>query len=67
MRKTKEMLVDFRRQSFVDQLSIDGVVIERIDSYTYLGTVLDHKITFNDNIVAIFKKYQKRLFFLHKL
>ena len=66
-KKTKEMLVDFRRQSVVDQLSIDGVVIERVDSYKYLDTVLDHKLTFSDNTDAIFKKRQNRLFLQRKL
>ena len=64
--KPKEMLVDFRRQSVINQFSIYGIDIEHVDRYKCLGTGLDHSLTFNDNTDAIFRKCQKRLFFLQK-
>ena len=51
------MLVNFRRRSVVDQLSVDGVVIEREDGCKYLGTDLDHTLTLSDSTSAIFESF----------
>ena len=69
VRKTKEMVVDFRagRHDAVPDLSIDGEKVERVDEYKYLGTILDNKLSFNANTQAIHKKCQSRLYCLQKL
>ena len=35
-----------------------GVAIEHLERFKYLGTVLDHKLTFSDNTDTIYKKCQ---------
>ena len=62
--KTKEMLIDFRKAPTVIQdLFIDGVKVERVTEYKYLGTVLDNKLNFNKNTDFIHKRCQPRIFF----
>jgi len=66
--KTKELLIDFRRNpSPVPSLVIDGVNVERVTEYKYLGTVVDDKLNFNANTTLIQKKCQSRIYCLQKL
>ena len=66
--KTKEMLIDFRKNpSTVPDLFIDGVKVERVSEYKYLGTVLDDNLSFVINTDLINKKCQSRIFLLQKL
>ena len=66
--KTKEMVVDFRKQGVnVSDLFIDGVKVERVSEYKYLGTVLDEKLNFNANTNYLHKKCQSRIYLLQKL
>ena len=46
--KTKEMVIGFRKSSAVvpDHI-INGVKVERVTEYNYLGTVLDSKLNVN--------------------
>jgi len=46
---------------------IDGQTVELVQSYKYLGTFLDNKLTFKKNTDSIYKKSQQRLFCLRKL
>ena len=41
--------------------------IERVEEYKYLGTTIDHKLTFKTNGDNIHSKCQQRLFFLRKM
>ena len=42
------MLIDFRKvPTVVSDLFIDGVKVEKVTEYKYLGTVLDNKLNFN--------------------
>ena len=41
--KTREMAVDLRNTGAVSELIIEGVTVERVTKYKYLGTVLDNK------------------------
>ena len=46
--KTKEMIIDFRRNSAVlPKLSINGTEVDRVEEYNYLGT--DNKLEFTAN------------------
>ena len=48
--KTAEMVIDFRKSSAtVSDLFIDGVEVERVNEYKYLGTALDNKLKFDVN------------------
>ena len=68
VRKTKELVIDFRRDPpEIPDLFIDGIKVERVTHYKYLGTIIDHKLNFNDNTQAIFKKCQSRIYCMQKL
>ena len=66
--KTKELIVDFRKNRPVSEVSIiHGANVEIVTSYKYLGTIVDDKLKFTENAQAIVKKGQQRLYFLRKL
>ena len=48
VKKTKEMLIDFRNaQDVIKDLFIDGVKVESVTEYKYSETVSDNKLNFN--------------------
>ena len=62
------MVIDFRKtRSALHPVTIDGNEIEMVTEYKYLGTVLDSKLSWNENTDRIYKKGQQRLHFLWKL
>ena len=66
--KTKDMCIDFRRSHpSPNSTVIDGQDVEIVESYKYLGTKIDNKLTFESNTNKIYKKSQQRLFCLRKL
>ena len=68
MKKTKEMVIDFRKKpAHVPDLVIGGVKVERVNEYKYLGTVLDDKLNFTANTDLIHRKCQSRIYCLQKL
>lgn len=62
------MVIDFRhsRSSPVNTI-INGQNIELVESYKYLGTLFNNKLTFDLNTDSVFKKSQQHLFCLRKL
>jgi len=67
-KKTKELIIDFSKKGIiVPPSNINGVVVERVTTYTYLGVERDNKLTFNECAQNKSKKLQKRMFFLMKL
>ena len=57
MAKTKELLIDFRKQPpAVSPITIDGEIVERVEKYKYLGIILDNKLKFDSNVLSIYKK-----------
>ncbi|MCB4773329.1 MAG: hypothetical protein LGB05_06880 [Sulfurovum sp.] len=55
------MLIDFRRApTVIPDLFIDGVKVERVTEFKYLGTVLDNKLNFK-------KKYIKKMLLFYAL
>ena len=44
------------------ELFIDGMKVERVTEYKYLGTVSDNKLNFNKNTDFIHDKCQPRIF-----
>ncbi|XP_078252377.1 uncharacterized protein LOC144592039 isoform X1 [Rhinoraja longicauda] len=56
--KTREMVVDFRRRSQVPPTSVNiqGMDMERVDSYKYLGVHLNNKLDWTENTDALYRK-----------
>ena len=54
--KTKEMCIDF-----------NGEPVEQVDSFKYIGVILDDKLSFTEHVTAVKKKSQQRLHVLRKL
>ena len=68
IKKTEEMVIDFRvHQSEIEPLSIKGEDVRIVHKYKYLGTIIDDKLDWGENIDMICKKTNQRLFFLRKL
>ena len=68
MTKTKEMIVDFRRQEHSPgKTIIHNNEVEIVSNYKYLGTIFDDKLKWDDNTEEIVKKGQQRLYLLRKL
>ena len=66
--KTKEMVVDFRRErSMISPITIMGENVELVDTYKYLGVLLDNKLDWKANTEAVYKKGMSRLYFLRRL
>ena len=66
--KTKEMVVDFRRKKpHLLPVSIEGVDVEVVRTYKYLGLQLDDKLDWTANMEAFYRKGQSRLYFLRRL
>ncbi|KAK2182947.1 hypothetical protein NP493_330g01019 [Ridgeia piscesae] len=61
--KTKEMCIDFRRNRTV----INGEPVEQVDSFKYLGVMLDKQLSFTEHVTAVQKKSQQRLHVIRKL
>ncbi len=66
--KTKEVVMDFRRNS-VDHppLTIDTSTVERVSSTKFLGVHITEDLTWTTNTKSISKKAQQRLHFLRRL
>ncbi|KAL0150016.1 hypothetical protein M9458_054675, partial [Cirrhinus mrigala] len=66
--KTKEVVMDFRRNS-VDHLplTIDSSTVERVSSTKFLGVHITEDLTWTTNITSLNKKGQQRLHFLRRL
>ena len=66
--KTKEMVIDFR-QTRPDPQTVDikGSAVARVDTYRYLGIVLNNKLSWGDHVDFIVKKLNSRMYCLRKL
>ena len=66
--KTKELVFDSRKEKgpFIP-VTTDQQSIEVVSSIKYLGIVVDSKLSFNNNVVYVYKKAQQRLYLLRKL
>ena len=57
------MLIDFRKVPTVTpDLFIEGVKVERVTEYKYLGTVLDNKLNLNKHTDVIQKDVSQEYF-----
>ena len=63
VKKTKQMLIDFRKApTVITDLFNDGVKVERVTVYKYLGTVLDNKLNFNQTLTLFTKDFSQEYF-----
>ena len=68
MDKTKEMVIDFRRKGPpVKPITIQGLEVEVVDHYNYLGVHMNNRLDWRDNSDAVDKKGLSSLYFLRKL
>ena len=64
----KEMVVDFRmKKPHLQPVSIEGVDVEVVRTYRYLGLQLDVKLDWTANVNTLHRKGQSRLYFLRRL
>ena len=68
VKKTKEMIIDYRvNKPILKPINIKGQDVDVVDKYKYLGTIVDNKLTGNENIDKIDNKANQRLYFVRKL
>ncbi|TWW56167.1 putative RNA-directed DNA polymerase from transposon BS [Takifugu flavidus] len=66
--KTKEVVIDFsRKASHTAPVNIQGLDIEIVEEYKYLGVHLNNKLDWTHNTDALYKKGQSRLHLLRRL
>ena len=61
------MILEEKKTHTHQNLLINAEVIESVNEYKYLGTVIDSRLTWDGNTSAIYKKGQQRLHFMRKL
>ena len=66
--KTKEMVIDFRQNRPEPQpVGIKGSAVARIHTYTYLGMILNNKLSWGDHVDCIIKNLNSRMYCRRKL
>ena len=66
--KTKELVVDFRsNKTSIRPLDINGQIVEIVQSFRFLGSIMASSLKWEDNVTTIRKKAQQRLYFLRQL
>ncbi len=66
--KTKELVVDYRRQSREHTpITIDKTPVERVSSFKFLGVHITEDLTWSAHTDAVLKKAHQCLFFLRRL
>ena len=70
-KKTKEIVFDFRQKKAFEPIDrpvyFNDDTIENVDSYRYLGTEIDNKLSWEDKSKRTLTKCNQRLYFLRKL
>ncbi|KAM9411693.1 uncharacterized protein ACWYII_026277 [Salvelinus alpinus] len=67
--KTKEMIVDFRKQQREHPpppIHIDGTVVERVESFKFLSVHITDKLNWSNHTDSVVKKAQQCLFNLRR-
>uniref|UniRef100_A0A3B5QGF3 Reverse transcriptase domain-containing protein n=1 Tax=Xiphophorus maculatus TaxID=8083 RepID=A0A3B5QGF3_XIPMA len=66
--KTKELIVDFRRNADPHPpIHIKGTVVERVDTFKFLGVHISEDLTWTTSCSKLIKKAHQRLFFMRTL
>lgn len=62
------MVFDFRKQpGDLVPIRVNDDVVDLVGRYKYLGTIIDCKLTFKEQVDAMSSKAKHRLYFLRKL
>lgn len=68
VKKTKEMVVDYSTSLYDHPpLFVNGEMVERVKEYKYLGTIIDDKFSFNNNVETLYKKVNSIMYFVRQL
>ena len=68
VKKTKELVIDFRiKKNPLSPLVIKDQEINQVQTYKYLGVIIDDKLNWQMHSSAVCKKLNRRIFFLRKL
>uniref|UniRef100_A0A8C9SC26 Reverse transcriptase domain-containing protein n=1 Tax=Scleropages formosus TaxID=113540 RepID=A0A8C9SC26_SCLFO len=66
--KTKGLVIDFRKQDTAHApIYIGGGVVERVNSFRFLGVTLNAKLIWTEHTASTIKKAHQRLHFLRRL
>lgn len=65
--KTKEFVVCKKQDTITESVSLNGLAVETVETFKYLGTVLNNRMSFLDNTDYIFKKCSQRLSLIRRL
>ena len=68
--KTKEIIFEEKRAkdpSLLRPVTINNVIVEKVNNFKYLGTVFDKDLNFSLHVDMLNKKANQRLFLLRKL
>ena len=68
-KKTKELIIDFRKKRQLTQadVTIDNNKVDKVESFKYLGTTIDNKLTWSEHNNSNMSKFQQRLYFVRFL
>ena len=65
MGKTKELIIDLRSRSLYHYpVFIHNTPVAIVSTYKYLGTDIDDKLKWNENVDALCTKGSKQLYFI---
>ena len=68
VKKTKEMIFDFRKKDNVHEpIIISNETVERVSEYKYLGVLFDEKLKWESQASKVSSKMNQRLYFMRKL
>ena len=56
VKKTMEMIIDFRKQKQYGELKITNEGVKLVDCYKYLGVYIDSQLNFSQHIANVYKK-----------
>ena len=68
VKKTKELIVDFRKNNDVHEpLIIKDEIVQTVNSYKYLGVFIDDKLSFTENVQYLYNRCSRRMCYLRQL
>ena len=63
VRKTKELIVDYRkRRDEQAHINIDGTEVERVESFKFLGVHITNKLSWSKHTKTVVKRARQHLF-----
>jgi hypothetical protein len=66
--KTKELVWDYRKAPpDRDPVRMENLAVEQVQSYKYLGLLIDNRLTFSEHVKAVIRKVNRRLYFVRTM